>query len=159
MGTRRDPVEGDFRYEHPVEVRFVDTDALGHVNNAVYLSYFEAARAGYYAAVTGAAFGTGESAAERTFVIAEAHVVYRTPAYFGETMIVGCRFDWTGRSSFGLAYRVRVEASALGPGRVVADGESVQVMFDFERSRVARIPADLLTQFEAYEGRDIPRRG
>ena len=34
-------------------MRYVDTDALGHVNNAVYLSYFEAARAGYYAAVSG----------------------------------------------------------------------------------------------------------
>src|SRR6185436_13876380 len=104
MGTRRAHVEGDFRYEHPIEVRFVDTDAFGHVNNAVYLSYFEAARAGYYAVVTGAPFGTGESAADHTFVIAEAHVVYRAPAYFGERLIVGCRFNWTARSSFGLAY-------------------------------------------------------
>ena len=158
MGTRRAPVEGGFRYEHPIEVRFVDTDALGHVNNAVYLSYLEAARAGYYAAVTGIPFGTGESAAERTFVIAEAHVVYRSPAYFGETMIVGCRFEWTGRSSFGLAYKVRAEASALGPARVVADGETVQVMFDLGRNRVMRVPADLLAMFEAYEGRPIPKR-
>ena len=62
MGTRRGQVEGEFAYEHPIEIRFVDTDAFGHVNNAVYLSYFEAARAGYYAAVTGIPFGTGESA-------------------------------------------------------------------------------------------------
>jgi acyl-CoA thioester hydrolase len=158
MSTRRDPVQGEFRYEHPVEVRFVDTDALGHVNNAVYLSYFEAARAGYYAAVAGSPFGTGEAAAERTFVVAEAHVVYRAPAFFGETMIVGCRFDWTGRSSFGLAYRVRAEASPVGSARLVADGESVQVMFDLERGRVMRVPADLLAQFEAYEGRAIARR-
>lgn len=158
MGARRDPVKGEFVYEHPMEVRFVDTDAFGHVNNAVYLSYFEAARAGYYLAVTGAPFGTGESAAERTFVIAEAHVVYRAPAFFGEKLIVGCRFDWTGRSSFGLAYRVRAEASVVGAARVVADGESVQVMFDLTRGRAMRMPADLLAQFEAYEGRSIPRR-
>src|SRR5829696_8887791 len=130
MTRRSGKIEGEFVYEHPIEVRFVDTDAFGHVNNAVYLSYFEAARAGYYLAVTGAPFGTGESAAERTFVIAEAHLVYRTPAFFGEKLIVGCRFDWTGRSSFGLAYRVRAEASVVGEARVVADGESVQVMFD-----------------------------
>ncbi len=109
MSSRRQPVEGGFRYEHTVEVRFADTDALWHVNNAVYLSYFEAARAGYYAAVTGAAFGSGESAAERTFVIAEAHVVYRAPAYFGETMIVGCRFEWTDarRSGWPIAFAPR----------------------------------------------------
>ena len=59
MADRRTRIEGEFRFEHPIEVRFVDTDAFGHVNNAVYLSYFEAARAGYYAEVTGTPFGTG----------------------------------------------------------------------------------------------------
>jgi acyl-CoA thioester hydrolase len=158
MTTRRAAIGGEFRYEHPIEVRFVDTDALGHVNNAVYLSYFEAARAGYYAAVAGAPFGTGEHSGERTFVIAQANVVYRAPAFFGETLLVGCRFSWTGRSSFGLEYVVRAEASPIASARVVADGESVQVMFDLVRNRVMRMPADLMELFEAYEGRAIPRR-
>src|SRR3954451_17952254 len=158
MGTRRAHVEGDFGYEHPIEVRFVDTDAFAHVNNAVYLSYFEAARAGYYAAVTGMPFGTGESAGERTFVIAEAHIVYRSPAFFGERLVVACRFDLTGLSSFGIAYRIRAEESALGAARVVADGEAVQVFFDLERGRPMKVPADLLAQFEKYEKREIPRR-
>ncbi|HUG48251.1 MAG TPA: thioesterase family protein [Candidatus Limnocylindria bacterium] len=158
MSSRREAVSGEFRYEHPIEVRFVDTDALGHVNNAVYLSYFEAARAGYYAVVAGAPFGTGEHAAERTFVIAEARLVYRAPAFFGETLLVGCRFAWTGRSSFGLEYRVRADASSVAAARLIADGESVQVMFDLGRQRVMRVPADLLEMFEGYEGRAIPRR-
>ena len=42
MSRRHEAIAGEFRYEHPIEVRFVDTDALGHVNNAVYLSFFEA---------------------------------------------------------------------------------------------------------------------
>ena len=136
----------------------MDTDAFGHINNAVYLSYFEAARAGYYAAVVGTPFGTGEGASEHTFVVAEARIVYRTPAFFGETLFVGCRFAWTSRSSFGLEYVVRAEDSALGRARVVADGETVQVMFDLERNRVTRVPEDLLQMFEAHEGRAIPRR-
>jgi acyl-CoA thioester hydrolase len=156
--SRLSAVAGEFRYEHPIEVRFVDTDALGHVNNAVYLTYFEAARAGYYAAITGVPFGTGEMAAERTFVIADARLVYRAPAYFGETMLVGCRFAWTSRSSFGLEYRIRAEASLVAPTRLVADGETTQVMFDLGRNRVTRVSADLLAKFEAYEGREIPPR-
>ncbi len=158
MRSRREAVTGDFRYEHPIEVRFVDTDAFGHVNNAVYLSYFEAARAGYYAAVAGAPFGTGEHAAERTFVVAEARLTYRAPAFFGERLLVGCRFAWTGRTSFGLEYAVRADASAVAPARTVANGATVQVMFDLERRRVMRVPADLLEMFEGYEGRPIPRR-
>jgi acyl-CoA thioester hydrolase len=158
MGQRREPPLGEFRYEHPIEVRFADTDALGHVNNAVYLSYFEAARAGYYAAVVGAPFGTGEKAGERTFVIAEASLVFRKPAFFGEAMLVGCRFAWASRSSFGLEYRVRADDSPIAAARLVADGDSVQVMFDLARNRVMRVPDDLLSLFEAYEGRAIPSR-
>ena len=82
----------------------------------------------------------------------------RAPAFFGETMLVGCRFAWTGRSSFALEYRVRAEASPVGPARLVAHGESTQVMFDLGLNRVRRVPADLLGEFEAYEGREIPRR-
>ncbi len=154
-GARK--IEGEFVYEHPIEVRFNDTDALGHVNNAVYLTYFEAARAGYYAKVTGAPFGTGAQAAERTFVIAEAQLTYRAPAFFGETLLVGCRFGWTSRSSFGIEYRVRADESVVAPARVIADGTSVQVMFDLERNRVMRVPDDLIELFEVYEGRKIPR--
>lgn len=158
MSRRSAPPGGDFVYEHPIEVRFADTDALGHVNNAVYLSYFEAARAGYYAAATGAPFGTGAQAAERTFVIAEARLVYRAPAFFGETLLVGCRFGWTSRSAFGLEYRVRAEQSQVAEARLVADGESIQVMFDLVRNRVIRVPDDLVELFEAYEGKAIARR-
>ena len=124
MGTRREPPGGEFRFEQPIEVRFADTDALGHVNNAIYLTYFEAARAGYYAAVAGAPFGTGEKAGERTFVVAEATVSFRRPCFFGETVLVGCRFAWASRSSFGIEYAIRAEGSPVAPARHVADGKN-----------------------------------
>src|SRR5512141_1190677 len=158
MSSRPEPPSGDLRYELPIQVRFVDTDAFGHVNNAVYLSYFEVARAGYYAKVMGVPFGTGAKAAEHTFVIAEARISYRSQVAFGEPLYVGCRFAWARRSSFGLEYRIRADASAIGPARLVADGETVQVMFDLVRNRVMRVPDDLLAMFEAFEERPIPRR-
>ncbi len=158
MGRRTEPVSGDFAYEHPIEVRFRDTDAFGHVNNAVYLSYFEAARAGYYAAVTGTPFMTGDHGSAHNFVIAEARVAYRAAVLFGETLLVGCRFAWAGKTSFGIEYRIRATKSAVGEARVVADGETVQVMFDLQRNRISRVPPELMARFEAYEGRPIPRR-
>ena len=36
-----------FKFSTQIEVRFRDLDALGHVNNAVYLTYFEIARLHY----------------------------------------------------------------------------------------------------------------
>jgi acyl-CoA thioester hydrolase len=155
---RAQPLAGEFRYRHPIEVRFVDTDALGHVNNATYFSYFEAARAGYHALVTGAAFGSGPDAHRTTFVIAEARIVYRSPALFGEPLTCSCRVSWVGRSSFGLEYRIDADASPLGEGRVVADGSTVQVFYDLETGRVIRIPPELRARMEAFEGRPLPSR-
>lgn len=158
MSRRPEPISGEFRYEHPIEVRFVDTDAFGHVNNATFLSYFEAARAGYYARVTGSPFMTGAQGLKHTFVIAEARITYRSPVLFGEPLFAGVRFAWVGGSSFAFEYRIRAEKSAVGEARVVADGETMQVMFDLARNRVMRVPADLIGQFEAFEGAPIPRR-
>jgi acyl-CoA thioester hydrolase len=153
---RRD--DGEFHHRHPIEIRYVDTDALGHVNNAVYLSYFEAARAGYYAAVAGRPFGTGEGAERETFLIAQAHVAYRSPARFGEPLTCLCRVAWIGRSSFGLEYRLMAEPSTLGPARLVADGSTVQVFYDLRTGKVIRIPGPLRERIQAFEGRQLPGR-
>lgn len=158
MPKRGPQIEGDFAYEHPIEVRFVDTDAFGHVNNATYLSYFEAARAGYYATVAGQPFMTGARGATDMFVLAEARISYRAPSFFGETLFAGCRFAWASRTSFGLEYRIRAGESVVAPARQIADGETVQVMFDLATNKVVRVPEDLLAMFESYEGRRIPRR-
>jgi acyl-CoA thioester hydrolase len=136
----------------------VDTDGLGHINNATYLSYFEAARAGYHAALTGHPFGTGPDAARQTFVIAEAHIAYRTPAFFGEPLVCECRVAWASRSAFGLEYRVVSEGGPIGPARLVADGSTVQVMVDLAADRVGRMSPELLAAIEAFEGRVLPRR-
>jgi acyl-CoA thioester hydrolase len=136
----------------------VDTDGLGHINNATYLSYFEAARAGYYATLTGHPFGTGPDAAHRTFVIAEAHIAYRAPAFFGEPLVCECRVAWASRSAFGLEYRVVSEGGPIGAARLVADGSTVQVMYDLAADRVGRMSPELLAAIEAFEGRSLPRR-
>jgi acyl-CoA thioester hydrolase len=149
---------GPFPYRHPIEVRYVDTDALGHVNNATYLSYFEAARAGYYQAIMGTPFGTGEGADRFTFLIAEAHVRYRVPSFFGEPLVVECRVSWLSRSAFELEYRVLSEGSAIAPARLIADGETVQVMYDIAAERVTRVPAELAERFAAFEEHAIPPR-
>jgi acyl-CoA thioester hydrolase len=155
---RARPPEGAFAHRHPIEVRYGDTDALGHVNNAVYLAYFEAARAGYYAAVTGHPFGTGPDASRTTFVIADAHVTYRVPAFFGEPIVCEARVAWVSRTAFGMEYRVVSEGGPIAPARLVGDGATTQVMYDLERGRPMRVPSALLGAIETFEGRSIPRR-
>jgi acyl-CoA thioester hydrolase len=40
-------------FEQPVNIRWRDTDALGHVNHAVFLTYLEEARDAFFAQVIG----------------------------------------------------------------------------------------------------------
>lgn len=134
----------------------MDTDALGHVNNAVYLSYFEMGRSGYYRRMTGVSFGSEEDADQFTTVLSEATVHYRTPAFYGEPLSVACRVSWASRSAFGIEYSVDAEESEIGLARHVADGSTVHVRWDIKAGRVSRVPADFREQIERFEGRAIP---
>ena len=158
MSRRSEPPEGPFRYRLSIDVRFADTDAMGHVNNAVYLSYFEMARAGYYRTVTGSTFGIGATSHDRSFILAEARITYTSPVLFGEPLVCECRVGWMGRSSFSMEYRLQAEASPFGWTRLVAHGETVQVMYDYAAGRVQSLPSELLAMAEVYEGRTIPSR-
>lgn len=84
--------------------------------------------------------------------------MYRQPAFFGEPLVVESRVAWASRSSFGLEYRVVSEGSPIAPARLVADGATTQVMFDIGSGRATRIPVDLLTAIEVFEGHPIPVR-
>lgn len=103
-------------------------------------------------------FGTGPDAAQSTFVIAEAHVSYRAPAFFGEPIVCEARVAWVTRSSFGMEYRVVSEGGPIAPARLVADGGSTQVMYDLAHGRPTRMTPRFLEAVERFEGRPIPRR-
>ena len=86
----------------------MDLDGLGHVNNATYLSYFEMARAGYHAALTGHPFGTGPDA-DRLLSLHQIH----------STDVVVARAEgWVERPRADAA----VERHARDDGLVVAPG-------------------------------------
>ena len=147
-----------FRFVLPVEVRFRDTDAMGHINNAVYLTYFEAARAGYYRAVTGRAF-EGISDDPVSIILARATIDFRAQAWYGERLLIACGTIWAGHSSFAFGYRITADPdSTRGAGRLIAEGETIQVMFDYRTQRPTRIPAELLVQIVDYQGEPIPPR-
>ena len=77
-----------------IDVRFRDTDPMGHVNNAVYLTYLEVARQAYWKQVAGHV-----SYDSVPFVVARAAIDFRSPLRVGETVRVALRTDWVGQSS------------------------------------------------------------
>lgn len=120
-----------FRFRFPVEVRFRDLDALGHVNNAVFLTYLESARIAYWLELVGRDRLEGIE-----MILARVEIDYRSPAYYRDQLDVGVRIATLRRSSFSMAFRI-VERS--GP-RLVAEGSKVLVHYDYAAGRSSPVP-------------------
>jgi acyl-CoA thioester hydrolase len=119
-----------YDYEHEIEVRFRDLDPLGHVNNAVYLSYLEQARFGYWQRLSGTV------GAAVPFIIARIECDYRVPVMLGDRLIVRVAVLRVGRSSFTLGY----EVLSARTRQSVATAQTVQVMYDYATGRSVPIP-------------------
>jgi len=132
-----------FRLAVPVRPRFRDTDAMGHINNAVYLTYFEIARTEYWGRMTG-----NPNYQEVPFILAHTSIDFRSPAFVREQLSVGVRVVRIGRSSFECAYRIAEEST----DRLVCEGRSVQVIFDYAKEASYPMPDALRAQIRAFEG-------
>lgn len=146
---------GTFRYRRSVEVRFGDTDALGHVNNAVFLTYAELARAGYYLAAAGGHMGIGATERDRSFILADARLTFRAPAFFGEFLTVEVRTAHIGARSFTTEYRMTAPDSPYGRARLVVVSTSVQVGYDYDAGTAQPIRDDVIAALEKFEGRRL----
>jgi acyl-CoA thioester hydrolase len=148
-------VPGDFGHRHEVEVRLSDTDAMGHVNNARYLTYVEIARVAYYEDVTGNALPLGVHGAEEGMILAEIRMTYRSPAFYGETLTVETRAERIGRSSFGMVHRITAPESRFGPARLIAVADSVLVSYDYTDERPIPVPDEWRIAMETFEGTEL----
>jgi acyl-CoA thioester hydrolase len=122
------------RFTHPIEVRFRDLDALGHVNNAVYLTYLESARIAYWLHVTRR---SGLDALD--MILARVEIDYRSPLSYGEAVDVTVRCVSMRRSSFVLEFAATERAG----GRLVAEARKVLVHYDYGQSRSLALPPEL----------------
>jgi len=134
------PVEG-FPVVVPIQVRFRDLDALGHVNNAVYLTYLEVARAAYFSRLEPDWVGKGH------FILARAEVDFLRPILLQDPVEVGVRVVRLGRSSFDMEYLL------LAAGEEAARGKTVQVWL--EGGRPAPLPQEVRARIAALEGRPL----
>lgn len=131
-----------FFFRQPVEFR--DLDALGHLNNAAYLSYVESARLAYMQEVL------GPLELEELGIVAEARIAFRASSFLGETLEIGTRVAGIGGKSIRFEFEIHGE-----DGRLVADGSTVHVTFDYETRRSIRVPDEWRRKIDAYETRSL----
>jgi acyl-CoA thioester hydrolase len=148
-------IAGDFAHRHPIDVRLADTDAMGHVNNANYLTYVEIARIAYYEQVVKKPLPLGVHGAGEGMILAEIRMTYRSQAYYGETLAVETRVERIGTTSFSMVHRMTAPQSRYGPARLIATADSVLVSYDYEAERPIPVPDDWRAAIAAFEGREL----
>ena len=136
----------EYHFFHPIEVRYGDLDPQGHVNNAKFLTYFEQARIKYW--IQMGFFSRDQSFMEIGVIIADVHITYLEPVYFGQNIKVGVRVVRLGNKSMNWEQNV-VDADT---GRELARGELVVVTYDYKQEKTIPIPQRWREKIIEFEG-------
>jgi acyl-CoA thioester hydrolase len=116
-----------------IQVRLVDLDVLGHVNNTYYLTYFEMARIHYFKALLGGdwdwqSFG---------MVLVRNEIDYHKSVLLHHEPEIVMFTESVGNKSFTLGYELTVE------GEVFATGRSVQVAYNALKQQTIELPEEM----------------
>jgi acyl-CoA thioester hydrolase len=129
-------------YVVPWQVIFRDVDAFGHVNNAVYLTYFEWARAQLWFALTGAA----GMPADIGFIVARAEIDFKLQIEM-EPIDICVRISEMRKTSFDTVYEIRKRSN----GKVAATGTVVVVLYDWKAQTKMPISDDLRRRVRVFQ--------
>jgi len=115
-------------YTAELDVRFRDLDPMQHVNNAIYVTYLEQARARFYDEVVGVALGDIDT------VLVSLEVEYEHPIDAVDSVAVELTVEELGRSSIPMSYEIR------SAGERNATARTVQVYFDPDTGESVPVP-------------------
>lgn len=132
MSDAGTPPDG-WAFSHVDKVRFGDLDAMRHVNNVAFLTFFEDARIEYLSQLVG---GDPVSGRAIDLIFASCTIDYRAPAFFGEQIRTCIRPGAIGSSSARLEFAMY----AVGDERLLAEGHGTVVGYDYAAGRSKPLP-------------------
>lgn len=134
-----------FKVEVEIPVRWADMDAISHVNNAKFFTYFEIARIIYCDKVGGwLKYGSADIGP----ILASTNCDFLLPLHYPCTVIVGAKVSKLGNTSMVMDYVIRLKDSQT----IVATGSSVLVMYDYKKNKKTPIPDDVRKKIKGLEG-------
>ena len=125
-----------------IEVRFRDIDSMGHVNNAVFLTYFEEGRKAFLHRV----FNVVDPK-DYPFILAHISCDFLRPVKLGDSVSLQVWIGEIGRKSFKFKYRL---ADRDDESVIYGQGDSVMVLFDYKNNKTVPIPEEFLGKILAY---------
>lgn len=127
----------EFEFTTPIEIRFSDLDAYGHVNNALFFTYLETARIKLFQKNFGAFLDS-----KLMFLVVRAECDYRLPIELNDPLQISVSTDQVRRSSFDFSYRMH-----NGSGKVFAEAKTVMVCYDPKSKKPVAIPPEIKAVF------------
>lgn len=126
-----------FRFNTPIEIRFSDLDAYGHVNNALFFTYLETARIKLFQQHFGPFLGS-----ELMFLVVRAECDYRLPIELNDPLQITVSIEEVRHSSFNFSYQVH-----NGGGKIFAVAKTVMVCYDPKIKKPVAIPPEIKAVF------------
>ena len=136
-----------FVFTMKVDIRWSDMDELRHVNNAVYLTYFEQARVYYFQEAC------DWNWKEIGVILASAHVDYLRPVVFPNPTSMYVRTRQIGNNSFEMSYLITTIEN--GVEKLATTGYTTMVLYDYETNKSVVIPDFLRDRIKGYETAEI----
>lgn len=139
--------EFPFRHEVPLQIRFNDIDLLGHLNNAVYIQFFDLGKSRYFQDV----MPEGVDWRHINIVIANINCDFFAPTYITEPIAVLTTITHMGEKSFALEQRIVNSDN----GEVKCIAKTIMVGFDMTTGKSAPIDPKWVEALERYEQRKL----
>jgi acyl-CoA thioester hydrolase len=139
----------EFKFHHPIEVRYADLDPQGHVNNARFLTFFEQARVSYLIQL--GLFAKDQSFLDVGIIIADAKVTFLAPVYFGQDVRVGVRVSRIGNKSMTMEYQLIDGAD----NTELATGSTTLVAYDYHEHQTILVPEEWRGIIRDFENNEI----
>lgn len=139
--------EWKFRHKVPLQIRFNDIDLLGHLNNAVYIQFFDLGKSRYFQDV----MPEGVDWKHINIVVANINCDFFAPTYITEPIAVVTTITHMGEKSFTLEQRIINTAT----DEVKCIARTIMVGFDIATGKSAPIDHKWVEALEAYEQRKL----
>jgi acyl-CoA thioester hydrolase len=146
--TKQNPSQYLYRFFHPIQVRFIETDQQGHVFFGHFFTYFDVALTEYLKAIGYSYDKFLEAGVD--FYYVESLCQYRDRAFFDEILHVHARIGKIGNSSFTFEFSIFDPESQ----RFIANGHIVAVAVDPSTSKPIRAPENFRRAVAHFEGSD-----
>ena len=125
-----------------IPLRFRDIDAMGHVNNAVFFTFFEEGRKAFIGRLLGII-----EPSDYYFILARIECEYLRAVTLSNGILLEIWIGLVGEKSFTFKY---VILDSEERSVVYARGESVQVFFDYKSGKTTTAPADFIEKISDY---------